>query len=289
MSEPYTPPEGMKLVRARLGALTRVEWTGLVLVPAHLTEADVNEIVEEQLYDAVDGGEYSGDPHYWEKGSCFAEPVRAGELPPGPPKIAYKCVLRPADNEDDEEDTCSECGGELDYQYAVANGDVCVCKECGHEELTASAPDEDEEGEEGDPGPGEYAVVEVLDGPPGPAVKATVHTDDYVHDVSFDAAGWFAQASDEEISALRAIGWKNEQEADWVAELFDGTHPEVTELFRYLAKMQGRRNAPGFECEVDEGDAVAWVRANRPALAAKWEAEGDDEEGPADGDGDQGG
>lgn len=282
MSEPYKPPEGMKLVRARLGALTRVEWTGLVLVPAHLSEEDVNEIVEEQLYAAVDGGEYVDDPHYWEKGQCFAEPVRPGELPPGPPKISYTCVLKPRDDDEDDDDdeTCSECGGELDYRYTAANGDVCVCKQCGNEELTASSRDDEEDG---DPGPEQYEVVEA---PDGVSVRAEVHTDDHVHEVDFDAAGWFAAATDDQIDDLREIDWGGDYAADLVAELFDGTHPGVTELFRYLSVIQGSEKACGFECHVNGGDAEAWVRANRPALAAKWDAE---EEGPADGDGDQGG
>jgi hypothetical protein len=45
---------------------------------------------------------------------------------------------------DDEEDTCYECGGQLEYLWTCANGDVCVCKECGEEGLYPSPDDEDE-------------------------------------------------------------------------------------------------------------------------------------------------
>lgn len=60
-----------KLVELRLSALTRVEYTEVVEVPADITSEELDELVSDR-YESVDGGNYSDDPHYWEKGTCEA-------------------------------------------------------------------------------------------------------------------------------------------------------------------------------------------------------------------------
>ena len=62
--------EKTKKVRITLSALTRVEFTEILEVPADMTDEELNDLVDQRC-DEVDGGEYTDDPHFWEKGdSC---------------------------------------------------------------------------------------------------------------------------------------------------------------------------------------------------------------------------
>ena len=61
----------LKLIEVKLSALTRVEYTEIVEVPANITEDELNELVNER-YRNVDGGEFTKDPEYWERGTCYA-------------------------------------------------------------------------------------------------------------------------------------------------------------------------------------------------------------------------
>lgn len=62
-----------KLVRVTLAAMTRVEYSEVIEVPAEITEAQLDALVD-QRYDAVDGGLYVSDPEYWERSkSCRHE------------------------------------------------------------------------------------------------------------------------------------------------------------------------------------------------------------------------
>lgn len=57
-----------KKVRVTLSALTRVEYSEVLEVPADMTDAELNALVD-QRYDEVDAGLYCDDPEYWERGS----------------------------------------------------------------------------------------------------------------------------------------------------------------------------------------------------------------------------
>ena len=102
-------------------------------------------------------------------------------------------------------------------------------------------------------------------------IIAEVHSDDRVFEVDFDATPWFRQASNDEIIALAEIGWGGDSEADEVAEFCEAGNNEITEMFSYLRRLSGRRNACGSECHVDEDSAMDWIRTNRPELASKIE------------------
>lgn len=65
-----TPP-ATKLVEVRLSALTRVEYMEVVEVPANITQAELDDLVNVR-YRQVDGGEFTSDPEYWERGTCEA-------------------------------------------------------------------------------------------------------------------------------------------------------------------------------------------------------------------------
>lgn len=60
-----------KLVEVRLSALTRVEYMEVVEVPANITQAELDDLVNAR-YHQVDGGEFTSDPEYWERGTCEA-------------------------------------------------------------------------------------------------------------------------------------------------------------------------------------------------------------------------
>ena len=62
-----------KLVQVNLAALTRVEWSALVRVPRG---ADLQEVTD-RFYDYLEGSEFTSDPHFWEKGDCWADDVIA--------------------------------------------------------------------------------------------------------------------------------------------------------------------------------------------------------------------
>jgi hypothetical protein len=66
-----------KKVEIRLAALTRVEYTETLEVPADITETELNELVN-QRYRDVDGGCYVDDPDYWERGEGYAQDADEG-------------------------------------------------------------------------------------------------------------------------------------------------------------------------------------------------------------------
>jgi hypothetical protein len=105
---------------------------------------------------------------------------------------------------------------------------------------------------------------------PAPAfvIPAEVHSDDHAAEAAFDAAPWFAQASETEIADLAACEWRGDYPADevaiWTAE--NTENDEINAVFAYIA-IRRKVESIGFECSVDEDAARAWLAANRPALA----------------------
>lgn len=89
-------------------------------------------------------------------------------------------------------------------------------------------------------------------------VSAETHDDDHRFEVAFDAALWFEQASDQAIVDLAKCGWGCDYAADDVAEFFRDSNPRVANMFDC-------KNS-GFECNVEEDEAYAWIKANKPAL-----------------------
>lgn len=112
-------------------------------------------------------------------------------------------------------------------------------------------------------------------------INAEVHSDDRAIEVTFDAEPYLAQASDADILALIDCGWGGDYPADDVARFFEDTNEEIHGMFHYLETIRGLRSHKdvcGFECHVDEKQAMAWVKAHRPHLvttAAERNPEGD--------------
>ncbi len=65
-------PAAMKLVEVRLSSFTRVEYMEIVEVPSNFTQAEPDDLVNTR-YRQVDGGMFTSDPEYWERGTCEAE------------------------------------------------------------------------------------------------------------------------------------------------------------------------------------------------------------------------
>jgi len=101
-----------------------------------------------------------------------------------------------------------------------------------------------------------------------PPVQATVWSDDRNLEATFDAAPWFAQATPEDVLALAAIGWRGDQQADVVAEHVAQLNAEVRAVFDYVGMLPTKLEI-GFECEVEEDDARAWLQMHNRNLWAR--------------------
>jgi len=112
-------------------------------------------------------------------------------------------------------------------------------------------------------------------------IRAEAHSDDHRVEVDFDATPYFVAATDDELRELAATGWAHDYPADAVAQHVADHDPAVQRLFTYLEfipTMPYSSDTVGFECDVDEHDARAWLRLHRPALHDElWADELDDD------------
>ncbi len=67
-----------KRIRIVLAAITRVEYSEVLEVPADLTTRDLERLVDER-YSEVDGDAFTPDWDYWERGDCYSERVSADD------------------------------------------------------------------------------------------------------------------------------------------------------------------------------------------------------------------
>lgn len=103
----------------------------------------------------------------------------------------------------------------------------------------------------------------------GPHISAEVHSDDRVHKIAFDASAWFLQAGESKILELANIGWRGDLPADEVALFFKDTNPDISALFDYTLSIQNvreKKDCCGFECSVDEKEAIAWLMHHRQSI-----------------------
>ncbi len=70
-----------KVMRVNLAALTRLDWSRLVRVPADFNDDQLSRVVD-GFYDRIDGGDYLPDNEYWERGHCWVEEVSDVEHEP---------------------------------------------------------------------------------------------------------------------------------------------------------------------------------------------------------------
>ena len=93
-------------------------------------------------------------------------------------------------------------------------------------------------------------------------INANAYSDDHIFTAKFDATEFFKQAELKEIVQLASIGWGGDYAADDVATFFEDKvgFEDVTKIFEYTRMKEDI----GFECHVDEKDAMIWLRDNRP-------------------------
>jgi hypothetical protein len=96
-------------------------------------------------------------------------------------------------------------------------------------------------------------------------IKAECHSDDRCVEVKFDATPWFNQASDKAILDLFECGWRGDYPADDVAIFMADCSDAVAEMFQYI-NLRGTIETIGFECSVDQEQAMTWLMTNRPNL-----------------------
>lgn len=104
--------------------------------------------------------------------------------------------------------------------------------------------------------------------------EVSCDNDDYGPLVEFDATAWFEKATDEDIRQIRAEDYFGGESCDSVAEYMADHNDKVAGFFSYLTFRQehGRGSADGYSVRIGDKDAEAWIAANRPHLADRWQA-----------------
>lgn len=73
-------PAGMKQIVIQYSVLTRLEFAESLIVPKDMTDQELLE-VSDQRYADLDGGSFTDDPDYWERGSTTINHDCAGMTP----------------------------------------------------------------------------------------------------------------------------------------------------------------------------------------------------------------
>jgi len=101
-------------------------------------------------------------------------------------------------------------------------------------------------------------------------VPAECHSDDHACDVTFDAAPWLKKAITKDIINLAKCGWGGDYAADQVALDMAGKVEAIADMFKYIeARNRVNKEHIGFECRVEEEEARAWLKVNRPRVYTK--------------------
>jgi hypothetical protein len=95
-------------------------------------------------------------------------------------------------------------------------------------------------------------------------INAECHSDDRAVEVPFDATPWFDQANEEQVLSLARCEWRGDYPSDAVAHFMAEQNDGVAEMFKYL-ELRSRIETIGFECSVNEQEAMIWLKANRTA------------------------
>jgi hypothetical protein len=103
-------------------------------------------------------------------------------------------------------------------------------------------------------------------------IPARCHTADERFSVTFDAAPWFTEVDGESIVHLARQGWSSSSIADALAGR--PGYERLRELMQYATERLRQESLEdptwsAFECIVNAPEALAWLEANRPAVAAK--------------------
>jgi hypothetical protein len=111
------------------------------------------------------------------------------------------------------------------------------------------------------------AVLSLREKHSEPIVSATIHSDDYRLETTFQANRWLSEATDQEIKDLASIDWGGDSAADEIAyfmEPLDSDVERVLDYSRIATQVSG--DPMGFEVHVDATEALAWLQAHKPEL-----------------------
>lgn len=98
---------------------------------------------------------------------------------------------------------------------------------------------------------------------PGLRIGASV-CPDHLSGADFNAVPWFAQASDREILALSRGRWRNSSDSDAVAVFMAAQDQRVAAVLDYARVVDA-----GTVCEINAGEALAWLAIHRPTIARR--------------------
>lgn len=146
---------------------------------------------------------------------------------------------------------CARCGTHL-------NGGLCGDETCPYSDWPQQVSVSDMESMSADEIVAKYGLI-----------RAEAHSDDRMFESSFFAEGWFIGATDDQIKTLAGEEWGRCEEADEVARSAEKT-PGVSRMFEYVhARSAGGGDQIGFECTINDKDAMAWLRRQRYGLWAQ--------------------
>jgi len=100
---------------------------------------------------------------------------------------------------------------------------------------------------------------------------AEIHRDDFKVQHDFEAEFFFRSASDDEILALFACGWRGDAPADEVAHVCSFLDHGIDEVLDNCSQEEGM----GFEVSVDREKALRYLWKRRPSLMLDIELEGE--------------
>ena len=87
---------------------------------------------------------------------------------------------------------------------------------------------------------------------------------DHLSGADFNAVPWFVQASDDEILALSRGRWRNSSDSDAVAAFMAAHDQRVAAVLDYARVVDA-----GTVCEINAGEALAWLAVHRPTIARR--------------------
>jgi hypothetical protein len=100
-------------------------------------------------------------------------------------------------------------------------------------------------------------------------IPAECHSDDGVVECSFDAVSWFRGAVAKEILDLAKCGWGGDYPADEIAISMAKQDEDIAFMFNYIEYKKRHESDIGFECHVQETEAMAWLEKNRRLIFKK--------------------
>lgn len=112
--------------------------------------------------------------------------------------------------------------------------------------------------------PSRQDVPEIAGNLLSPSIQAEAWPDERPFSVDFDANRYFSQASDEELRRLAAVDFCHDDYSDEVALFMASFDSRVQRVFDYLEVA----DKGGFECAINEVDAMSWLKAHREGVWA---------------------